>query len=57
MEIDSLCYPIRLAYHFWKKTGETTPFDNDWEKAMELVYKTFRDNNVKTIWVLTNFPA
>ncbi|MDD4116185.1 MAG: glycoside hydrolase family 125 protein [Massilibacteroides sp.] len=41
-EIDSLCYPIRLAYHFWKKTGDSVPFDNDWQKAMELVYKTFR---------------
>ena len=22
-EVDSLCYPIRLAYAFWKQTGET----------------------------------
>lgn len=42
-EIDSLCYPIRLAYHFWKKTNDTTPFDSDWEKAMGLVYQTFRE--------------
>ena len=34
-EIDSLCYPIRLAYHFWKKTGDTSPFDADWDKAMK----------------------
>lgn len=23
-EVDSLCYPIRLAYHFWKTTGVTS---------------------------------
>lgn len=46
-EIDSLCYPIRLAYHFWKKTGDTTPFDSNWENAMELVYKTFREQQRK----------
>lgn len=46
-EIDSLCYPIRLAYHFWKKTGETAPFDSDWVKAMGLVYQTFREQQRK----------
>ena len=34
-EIDSLCYPIRLAYHYWKEIGDTSVFDNKWEKAME----------------------
>ena len=24
-EIDSLCYPIRLAYHYWKLTGDASP--------------------------------
>ena len=28
-EIDSLCYPIRLAYHFWKETGDTKPFEDN----------------------------
>ena len=28
-EIDSLCYPIRLAFHFWKTTGSTAPFTAD----------------------------
>ncbi len=40
-EIDSLCYPIRLAYHFWKSTGDTKPFDATWVKAMQTVYDTF----------------
>ncbi|SMO78673.1 glycoside hydrolase family 125 protein [Solitalea koreensis] len=39
-ELDSLCYPIRLAYGYWKTTGDTTPFDAQWKKAMELVYAT-----------------
>lgn len=46
-EIDSLCYPIRLAYHYWKETGDTAVFDNEWMKAMELVYKTFIEQQRK----------
>ena len=41
-EVDSLCYPIRLAYGFWKQTGDTSPFDARWKAAMTLVVKTFR---------------
>ena len=33
-EIDSLCYPIRLAYEYWKITGDTSVFGEDWLKAM-----------------------
>lgn len=40
-EIDSLCYPIRLAYGYWKETGDTSPFDAEWHEAMKLVVKTF----------------
>ena len=40
-EIDSLCYPIRLAHGYWKATGDTSVFDADWLKAMELVVDTF----------------
>ena len=46
-EIDSLCYPIRLAYHYWKETGDTSVFDNEWMNAMELVYKTFIEQQRK----------
>ena len=42
-EIDSLCYPIRLAYGYWEHTGDTTVFDNDWKQAMRLVIKTFKE--------------
>lgn len=42
-EVDSLCYPIRLAYGYWKETGDTTAFDAQWAEAMRLVLKTFRE--------------
>ena len=42
-EIDSLCYPIRLAHGYWKVTGDTSPFDDVWADAMRLVVKTFKE--------------
>ena len=42
-EIDSLCYPIRLAYGYWKETGDTSLFDNEWKEAMLLVLQTFTE--------------
>lgn len=41
-ELDSLCYPIRLAYGYWKATGDTQPFDARWHDAMRLVVATVR---------------
>lgn len=46
-EIDSLCYPIRLAYHYWKETNDSTPFDAEWVKAQENIYKTFVEQQRK----------
>ena len=46
-EIDSLCYPIRLAYRYWKTTGDTSVFDARWREAMGLVLKTFREQQRK----------
>ena len=42
-EIDSLCYPIRLAYKYWSATGDTEPFDEDWHKAARRIVATFRE--------------
>ncbi|MCM3439393.1 glycoside hydrolase family 125 protein [Metabacillus halosaccharovorans] len=36
-EIDSLCYPIQLSYLFWKKTGITKHFDNEFLKAVKKI--------------------
>lgn len=41
-ELDSLCYPIRLAHGFWAATGDTAPFDKTWHEAMKLVVATMR---------------
>jgi meiotically up-regulated gene 157 (Mug157) protein len=46
-EIDSLCYPIRLAFHYWKKTGDTAPFDASWKEAISLTLKTFKEQQRK----------
>jgi len=42
-EIDSLCYPIRLAHGYWKETGDIGVFDSKWKDAMHLVLQTFRE--------------
>jgi uncharacterized protein len=47
-EIDSLCYPIRLAHEYWKLTGDDTPFDAEWEEAIKLIVKTFKEQQRKT---------
>lgn len=46
-EIDSLCYPIRLAYGYWKTTNDVSVFDDDWKSAMKLVLKTFKEQQRK----------
>lgn len=46
-EIDSLCNPLRLAYEYWKITGDTTIFDTTWQEAITAVLKTFRDQQRK----------
>ena len=47
-EIDSLCYPVRLSYHYWKLTGDKTPFGEDWLKAAKTIVKTFGEQQRKT---------
>lgn len=46
-EIDSLCYPIRLAYQYWKVTGDIKVFDEEWTKAIKMVLRTFREQQRK----------
>ncbi len=41
-ELDSLCYPIRLAHGYWKNTGDIAPFDAAWKLAMQTILKTMR---------------
>ena len=46
-EIDSLCYPLRLAYEYWKETGDTSVFDTAWLNAISNILKTFREQQKK----------
>lgn len=46
-EVDSLCYPVRLAHGYWEQTGDTAPFDAEWEAAMDAIVRTFRDQQRK----------
>lgn len=46
-EIDSLCYPIRLAYGYWKATGDTAPFDADWQEGVRATLRTLREQQRK----------
>jgi meiotically up-regulated gene 157 (Mug157) protein len=41
-ELDSICYPIRLAHGYWKSTGDARPFDSGWRQAMTAVLQTMR---------------
>ncbi len=46
-EIDSLCYPIRLAYHYWLTTGDTSIFGEEWIAAITNILKTFKEQQRK----------
>lgn len=46
-ELDSHCYPIRLAYEYWKATGDTSVFDGDWLKAMRAMLDTMKRQQMK----------
>jgi len=46
-EIDSLCYPIRLAYEYWQVTGDASVFDAAWVEAVNNILKTFREQQRK----------
>ena len=42
-EIDSLCWTVRLAYGYWKATGDVSIFQNSqWQSAQRLILQTFR---------------
>jgi len=51
-ELDSLCYPLRLAYGYWKASGDATIFDDRWLKTLDTILGVMREqqrkNGVKT---------
>ena len=46
-EIDSQCYPVRLAYAYWKKTGDTSVFGERWQEAAKTILATFKEQQRK----------
>ena len=42
-EIDSLCYPVRLAHGYWKETGDSSVFDEQWKTVAAVIVKIFRE--------------
>ena len=42
-EIDSHCYPIRLAYEYWQLSGDESIFADEWLHSIQLTIKTFRE--------------
>lgn len=41
-EIDSLCYPVQLAYLLWKNTGCVSQFDENFFNGVEKIFQVFR---------------
>ena len=46
-EIDSHCYPVRLAYAYWKETGDTSVFGDLWVRTAKTILATFREQQRK----------
>jgi meiotically up-regulated gene 157 (Mug157) protein len=46
-EIDSQCYPIRLAYHYWKTTGDESIFGQVWHDAIRNILVTLKQQQRK----------
>ena len=46
-EIDSQCYPIRLAYEYWKRTGDSSVFGDEWKEAIGKILVVMREQQRK----------
>lgn len=47
-EIDSLCYPLRLAYEYWRITGDDSIFEGQlWQDVVNNILTTFREQQRK----------
>lgn len=47
-EIDSHCYPVRLAYQYWKTSGDESIFGEEWIEYVKLMLRTFREQQRKS---------
>ncbi|MFA6289354.1 MAG: glycoside hydrolase family 125 protein [Opitutaceae bacterium] len=41
-ELDSLAYFLRLSHGYWTATGDTSPFDEKWQRAVAAVFALLR---------------
>ncbi|WP_322923235.1 glycoside hydrolase family 125 protein [Paenibacillus campi] len=41
-ELDSLCFTVRLAYHYWKTSGKTDIFDGGFKQGLRTIYELWR---------------
>ena len=41
-ELDSLAYFLRLSHGYWATTGDTSPFDKRWQRAVTTVFTLLR---------------
>ena len=46
-ELDSHCYPIRLAHCYWKTTGDASVFGPQWVEAMRAILATMKAQQMK----------
>jgi meiotically up-regulated gene 157 (Mug157) protein len=46
-EVDSLCYPLRLAHGYWRASRDAAPFDDAWREAVKKIVQTFREQQRK----------
>jgi len=46
-EIDSLCYPLRLAHGYWQATGDAAPFGGQWKAAADAILRTLIEQQRK----------
>ncbi len=41
-ELDSLAYPVTLAWSYWKTTGDTSIFNSDYQKSLDAILSTLQ---------------
>lgn len=59
-EIDSLCYPLQLAYLYWKNTGRTDVFDASFISGVEKilqVWKTEQNHGEDSTYTFQRFDC
>ena len=56
-ELDSLCYPIRLAYGYWKSCGDASVFDGRWLETVRTILRVMREQQHKESWKSSYFFA